>query len=188
MLKSFLRSNPLVSALSSKVVKRHVERRTVRARPRHLARVVADVDSYAQFLPLCARSEVVRRRSPTSFDAVLSVGLTPTLSETYASRVTVVEEDDDTFVVRAESIDDEASSSSSAVVGLTSEWRIRGAPDGDATRSDVEFRVEMTVDDPVLGAALEGVWDTVARRQVEAFERRCRESPYDHRPASAGDE
>lgn len=41
--------------------------------------------------------------------------------------------------------------------------------------SDVDFQVEMTVRDPLIAVTLDRVLKEVAGRQIEAFERRCRE-------------
>eukprot|EP01083_Nonionella_stella_P191842 709733_1 len=41
----------------------------------------------------------------------------------------------------------------------------------------VEFYVEMTVSDPILATALDQVLEGVANQQIEAFEKRCVETP-----------
>ena len=53
--------------------------------------------------------------------------------------------------------------------------RRRDDDDGDACSCGVEFEVEIRVSDPLVSFVLDGVLGDVARRQVEAFERRCNE-------------
>ena len=43
--------------------------------------------------------------------------------------------------------------------------------------TSVDFRVEMTVSDPITIAVLDRVLYNVAESQVNAFEKRCRELP-----------
>eukprot|EP00567_Pseudictyota_dubia_P014467 CAMPEP_0197448504 /NCGR_PEP_ID=MMETSP1175-20131217/17735_1 /TAXON_ID=1003142 /ORGANISM="Triceratium dubium, Strain CCMP147" /LENGTH=127 /DNA_ID=CAMNT_0042980279 /DNA_START=224 /DNA_END=607 /DNA_ORIENTATION=+ len=118
------------------------------------------------------------------FDASLTVGLPPVLTEDYVSRVTV---DVDEMAVEARSI------RSSAFEGLKSRWKLRPVPavnfaDGNScertveeneARStkwcDVEFEVEMSVSDPIIVTALDKVMEEVAGSQVSAFEKRCKE-------------
>ena len=60
-----------------------------------------------------------------------------------------------------------------------------GTIDDDRRRDDdsdascgVDFEVEIRVSNPLVSFALDGVLGDVARRQVEAFERRCNEVPF----------
>ena len=83
--------------------------------------------------------------------------------------------------------------------GLRSKWSLREVEDpnmsltstGTSTSKDcaessimaptpwtkVEFYVEMTVSDPILATALDKVLESVANQQIEAFEKRCFETP-----------
>jgi len=176
--------------------KRHAERKILRVDPNELFNIITDVDKYSQFLPLCTHSKILRRSDcGTTFDATLTVGLPPLLSEDYVSRVKV---DEDAMTVNAKSIRSQKFDS------LRSSWRLRKVPsggggtaNGDDDRNsseadakskspnkmwcDVEFEVEMTVSDPIIVATLDKVLQGVAGNQMEAFRRRCAEiSPQRH--------
>lgn len=186
-------SNFLPGAASA--TKRHAERRILRTSPSHLLKVVADVDSYSQFLPLCSKSKILRRSEcGTMFDASLTVGMPPIFREDYVSRVKV---DGDAMTVEARSI------RSTVFDSLRSKWTLRSVPSIDDDEGhenvaedifggacshsevpggivqeewcDVEFEVEMRVSDPIIVGVLSQVLEEVAGRQVAAFERRCAE-------------
>lgn len=134
------------------------------------------------------------------FDATLTVGLPPILTENYVSRVRV---DLEAMTVEAKSI------RSTMFDSLKSRWKLRpilpaaqegldhndsasiqstlkDCPEGgDGAKNsegvvidekqwcDVEFDLEMKVSDPVMIGALDKVLEEVAGRQVTAFEQRC---------------
>ena len=164
----------LKSFLSSPTTKRHVEKRVLQTDPYHLFRIIRDVDRYKEFIPLCSRSEVLRR-SPDGkyFDAVLTVGYPPLFSETYVSRVHA---DYDNLVVTAKSIKSERLDS------LVSEFRLEDSSpgDGDARKEvRVDFSVELSVSDPLIAQTLDQALQQVAGKQVEAFYKRSKELPLD---------
>lgn len=161
----------MLKALLPSVTRRHTERRIMQTDPRHLFRIIQDVDSYQGFLPLCSHSKVLQR-SPCggSFDAALTVGLPPLFSEKYVSRVTVREKP--FLTVETKSIE------SSLFDSLTSKWILRDGADHTGG-CDVDFSVEMTVSDPVVAGVLDKVLQEVAGRQVEAFEKRCQQIPFE---------
>lgn len=153
-----------------KVTKKHVEKRILETHPIHLFRIIQDVDSYSQFLPLCSYSRVLRR-SPDAreFDATLTVGLPPLFEETYTSRVDVKPE---SLIVSTRSIESKLFDS------LQSKWKLRKVQgDITAVACHVDFEVEMTVSDPLIVSVLDKVLQEVAGRQVTAFEQRCRQIP-----------
>lgn len=92
--------------------------------------------------------------------------------------------DHDTWTVEAKSI------RSKSFDSLRSRWELSFAKDGRDYRDcdndndvvdvscDVDFEVEMRVTDPIVSLVLDGVLGVVAKGQVEAFERRCREVPF----------
>ena len=98
------------------------------------------------------------------------------------SRVTVIPEE---LTISTESIE------STGFDSLKSRWKLGEvlSKESDADRDigngskydrihcDVDFEVEMTVSDPVVVAVLDQVLQQVAGRQVEAFEKRCKEVP-----------
>ena len=180
-----------------------------RVHPRHLYGIINDVDSYRDFLPLCSESRVLRTSDcGTMYDAVLAVGLPglsqaagTVLEERYVSRVRATVPPDSgkrpTWTVEAKSV------RSNLFDSLRSRWELslvddiyrginvvsHGATKGDdggrdrtgGSRSScrVNFEVEIGVSSPLISFTLDQVLKEVARRQVEAFERRCRELPFD---------
>jgi len=159
--------------------KRHAERRILRTDPMHLFRIITDVDSYSKFLPLCSSSKVIRRSDcGKAFDASLSVGLPPFLSENYISRVHF---DQEKMTVITKSI------KSSMFDSLKSSWKLKAIPADNRNKDtaedvlwcDVEFQVEMTVSNPIIVSTLDQVLKEVAGKQVSAFEKRCMEIPHE---------
>jgi ribosome-associated toxin RatA of RatAB toxin-antitoxin module len=170
----------------------YVEKRVLRTSPMHLLNIISDVDSYSQFLPQCTHSQILRRSNcGTMFDATLTVGLPPLLSEEYVSRVKV---DTEAMTVEARSI------RSSLFDSLKSRWKLRPVLASreqqkesrrgvnslsDATSSclnsktehdeycDVEFEVEIKASNPLIVGTLDKVLEEVAGKQVAAFEKRC---------------
>lgn len=177
MFKSFFRP----------VTKRFVERRVLETHPMHLFRIIQDVDAYAEFLPLCSHSKILKvYNGGRTFEATLSVGLPwgPGLQETYVSQVQVQPE---IMTIETTSIESQFFDS------LKSTWKLRETTalirDDDGTAAgqegksamaiepfcDVDFEVEMTVRDPAIAQILDRILKTVAQRQVEAFDQRCKE-------------
>mmetsp|Transcript_20611 Transcript_20611/g.47616 ORF Transcript_20611/g.47616 Transcript_20611/m.47616 type:complete len:165 (+) Transcript_20611:197-691(+) len=156
----------LGSLWGSSITKKHVEQRLIRTNPFHLFRIIQDVDRYSEFVPLCFHSEVLRRSNDGRyFDATLTVGFPPLLTEHYVSRVEV---DPSRLSVKARSI------SSQHLEALASRFLLTPQDDKGV---HVDFQVEMTVRDPLIGQALDRVLQDVAKQQVEAFELRCHELP-----------
>jgi coenzyme Q-binding protein COQ10 len=159
------------------VTKRHVERKILSTNPSHLYRIIKDVDSYSKFLPMCSHSQVLRSsRSPSpstngrsSFQATLTVGLPSLFQETYVSDVLLNPQE---LMVETKSIQSKLFDS------VSSRWKLAEIKDG-ARKGDcmVDFEVEMTVSDPFIMATLDEVLRQVASRQVDAFEKRCRQVP-----------
>lgn len=152
---------------SSPVTKRFLERRVLETNPKHLFRVIQDVDSYSQFLPLCSHSEVLKVwDSGRVFEATLTVGIPwgGALQEQYTSRVSVNPE-----LMTIETISVE----SKLFDSLRSRWKLKNVAEG----CDVDFEVEMTVSDAMIAQVLDKILEEVAGHQVEAFDKRCREIP-----------
>ena len=152
-------------SLLPSVTRSHSEQRLLQTNPKHLFRIINDVDCYSQFLPLCSRSQVLSR-SGNSYRATLTVGIPPLFQETYTSHVVA---DPDRLVITAKSIDSKLFDS------LASTWKLR------ATAKEheclVDFDVTLTVSDPLVVGALDQILQQVASRQVQAFDKRCREIP-----------
>ncbi|KAL7520392.1 hypothetical protein ACHAWX_005119 [Stephanocyclus meneghinianus] len=145
----------------------------------------------------------------TMMDALLRVGFPlgsssawgTLLEEQYVSRVRMIppsrggkDSDEQVWIVEAKSIQ------SNLFVSLKSRWRLSLIPHhrcdtfsmGDAGNSEaaaehspnhiscnVKFDVEIQVSNPLISFTLDTVLKDVARKQVDAFERRCRDEPFD---------
>ena len=166
----------------SPVTKRFVERRVLETHPMHLFRIIQDVDAYSEFLPLCSHSKILKvYNGGRTFEATLSVGLPwgPGLQETYLSQVQVKPE---IMTIETTSIQSQIFDSlrSTWKLGETAASRDDGL-EGDNQAMviepccDVDFEVEMTVRDPAIAQILDRILKTVAQRQVEAFDQRCKE-------------
>lgn len=184
-LQNFVRSS------SNPIRKGHLVRKIVATPPEHLFSIVNDVDAYETFLPFCKSSRILRKSScETQFDASLRIGVSDlppfnTIEEEYVSRVKLENKNDNgrkEWTVEAKSI------RSTLFHGLSSKWSIRevkdpdmtltkGAEDALAPWTKVEFQVEMIVSDPILATALDSILESVANQQIEAFEKRCLETP-----------
>ncbi|OAT11966.1 hypothetical protein BDBG_07377 [Blastomyces gilchristii SLH14081] len=156
--------------------------------PEPLFRTIADIDSYAQFLPFLTASTVTARDVKTGYptSAFLTVGYGP-LKETFVSRV---ECDAALWTVGARS-GRRAAEDGAAEAGdgglfefLDTLWKLRAGKDGVVVnggggRGAGETRVELEVRfqfRSALHAALMGaVEDQVAGMMIEAFEKRVRE-------------
>jgi len=193
------------NSISTTKIHRHTHQATLdRIHPEHLYRIINDVDKYHQFLPYCTESKVLQS-SPcgTMYDAVLRVGL-PGLSssslveELYISRVrmtppSVVEDRMPLWIVEAKSIQSKLFDS------LKSRWQLtladnhynlhgRGVANQEintmtnhnaiTSSCNVQFEVEIQVSNPLISLMLDQVLKDVARKQVDAFERRGNEIPF----------
>jgi len=203
-----------MSSIASKVSSfRHVIKRVLPTQPQHLYDVITDVDSYAQFVPQCKSSRILRRSEcGTIFDASLCVTMTDTppfnwIEEEYVSRVRMKgpskintnsnyvtgsqhpDADGVEWIVEAKSI------KSRLFHGLTSRWRLTESAltrksvsnrttlqlgdnkmmdsAEDYSHTNVEFEIEMKVQDPIIVTVLDEVLVHVAETQVDAFEKRC---------------
>jgi coenzyme Q-binding protein COQ10 len=130
--------------------------------PQQMYALVADVEQYPQFLPLCEALTVVSR-APRPDGAVvvadMQVGYGP-IRETFRSRVTLVPASP---TVTAESV-------AGPFSHMTNHWRFLATPGG----CDVEFALTYAFRSPMLQMLVGSMFDTAFRRYAEAFERRAR--------------
>lgn len=152
----------------SPVTKRHVEKKVLATHPKHLFRIIQDVDRYAEFLPLCSYS-IVNKKIPQGFEATLTVGMPPLFTETYRSKVTV---DPTELILHTESMDGKYFDN------LSSRWKLKSVHRGHPPpHCEVDFCVEITASDPVIVSTLDQVLAKIAGDQVRAFDQRCRQIP-----------
>jgi len=158
-----------------------------------LCDVVADVDSYASFVPFCAgarrtpratwgaaRAADAATRGEEYFEADLEIGF-KLFSERYTSAVTCARPER----VTARSV------SSGLFKSMTTTWTFQtladaGADVGEEEDDDglglppasdgvvVDFEIDFEVNDPVHAAAVSVVFKDVAAAQISAFEKRVR--------------
>lgn len=189
-----------IASNSNATTHKHVHQSILhRIHPQHLYNIINDVDQYQNFLPYCQESRILQTSAcGTMYDAVLRVGL-PGLSnipsaslmeERYVSRVRMipppVDTERPTWTVEAKSIQSQLFDS------LKSRWQLTFAsnkaqssdevPSKNIDRScNVNFEVEIQVSNPLISFTLDQVLKDVAKKQVEAFERRCRKVPFEDR-------
>ena len=125
--------------------------------------VVADVESYASFVPWCVSSHVTSR-TPTSLEAQLTAGFGP-VSSSYVSRVTL---DDDPASTRkritAVAIDFDL------FTHLTNVWEFTSLSPHE---TELKFRVDFQFASPLHEAVAHVHFDSLAAEMVEAFTARC---------------
>jgi coenzyme Q-binding protein COQ10 len=130
--------------------------------PRQMYDLVADVERYPEFLPLCAGLEIRARREQAG-QTVLVADMTVAyrlLRETFR---TEVELDPDGPAILVRYIEGPFSH-------LENRWRFRTAPEG----SDVDFHIDYAFRNPMLGLLVGAVFEQAFRRFAEAFEERAR--------------
>ena len=129
--------------------------------------LVADVEKYPLFLPMCTGLDV-RRRSVDSEgrDVILadmSVGY-KAIRETFTSRVTL---DRSNWRILVEYVD-------GPFRHLENKWTfVDEAAVGEAPRSRIEFFIDYEFRSRMLGVIMGGIFDTAFRKFTDAFEQRA---------------
>ena len=131
--------------------------------PLEMFEVVADVEKYPEFLPLCESLTVLSRQSDgatTRLEARMGVGY-KAIRETFTSRVTL---DSAAPSILAEYLD-------GPFRRLENRWRFLPAPGG----SDIDFYVDYEFRSRVLALLMGAVFDKAFRQFAGAFEDRARQ-------------
>ena len=136
--------------------------RRVKHSPAEMFALVADVEKYPQFLPLC-EGLVVRRRTPREDGgevllADMTVGY-KAIRETFTSRVTL---DPANLKILVEYVD-------GPFRYLENRWSFRPAEKG----SEVVFFISYEFASRMLGLLMGAMFDKAFRKFAEAFERRA---------------
>ena len=138
--------------------------RSVKHSPAQMFALVADVERYPEFLPLCEDLRVMRRvqsgEGIESLVASMSVGY-KAIKETFATRVTL---DDPRLKITVEYVD-------GPFKYLENRWTFREAPGG----CEVEFYINYEFKSFALGLLMGSVFDKAFRKFTEAFEERADE-------------
>ena len=137
--------------------------RRVRHAAAEMFDLVADVEHYPEFVPLC-RSLSVRSRSRNGGKDVIVADMTVAykfVRETFTSRVTL---DKPNLKVRVEYIDGPFSR-------LENIWTFKDEPEGENSR--VGFFIDYEFKSRTLGALMGSIFDVAFRKFASAFERRA---------------
>ena len=126
--------------------------------------LVADVERYPEFVPLCKALKVRSRNSDGEGRETLTADMTAgykLIRETFTSRVTL---DKPNLRVRVEYIDGPFSR-------LENVWTFKDEPDGEGSR--VSFFIDYEFKSRTLGALMGSMFDAAFRKFASAFERRA---------------
>lgn len=137
--------------------------RRVAFTPRQMYALVADVERYPEFLPLC-ESLVVNSRARDGGREVLLADMTvgyKAIRETFTSRVTL---DADALTIAAE-----GTGAAGPFRRLDNRWEFREAPGG----CDVDFSIAYEFRSLMLQALVGALFERAFRRYTAAFEARA---------------
>jgi coenzyme Q-binding protein COQ10 len=137
--------------------------RRVRHAPIDMFDLVADVDKYPEFVPLCQGLRVRRRSEDAAGRLVLVADMTvayKVFRETFASRVTM---DRDKLAILVEYLDGPFSH-------LENRWVFKQDSSGGCI---IEFFIDYTFRSRTLGLVMGAMFDAAFRRFAEAFEKRA---------------
>ncbi|MCH9809454.1 MAG: type II toxin-antitoxin system RatA family toxin [Alphaproteobacteria bacterium] len=151
-------------------------RRHVKFTPTQMYDLVADVECYPQFVPLC-EGLTVNTRQPTSdgemLVATMAVGY-KTIREKFTTRVTLRPDKEEILV---EYLDGPFSH-------LENRWRFLPTDSG----CDVDFYIDYRFRSSVLAMVMGGVFEKAFRKFATAFEDRALEVYGPHRPRHAAED
>lgn len=140
-------------------------KRQVRHRAAEMFDLVADVERYPEFVPLCESLAVRRHVASGEGVDILVADMTvayKVFRETFASRVTL---DRPRLTIVVEYLDGPFSH-------LENRWTFRPTGEGSC---DVEFYINYEFRSRALGVLMGAMFDTAFRRFAEAFEKRADE-------------
>ncbi len=130
--------------------------------PREMFDVIADVERYPEFLPLCEGLTVTERKAGehgTELTATMVVGY-KSITERFTTRVTL---DPNGHAIRVRHLDGPFSH-------LENEWRFVAAGSG----CDVHFSIDYAFRSAMLSLIVGAAFDKAVRSYTEAFEARAR--------------
>lgn len=136
--------------------------RRVRFTPEQMYALVADVEKYPQFLPLCEGLVVRRRTAREGGGEVLLADMTvgyKAIHETFTSRVTL---DPDSLKILVEYVD-------GPFRHLENRWSFRAIEGG----CEVGFFISYEFASRMLGMLMGAMFDKAFRKFAEAFEQRA---------------
>ncbi len=134
--------------------------------------VVADVESYPEFLPLCEELVVTAREAGsthTTLTAIMSVGY-HAIRERFTSRVTLRP---DRHEIDVQKID-------GPFARLSNRWRFRDVAGG----CEIHFHIDYAFSSRMLAMLMGALFDKAVRKYTDAFEARARSIYGAARPTS----
>ncbi|MGU3576336.1 type II toxin-antitoxin system RatA family toxin [Brucellaceae bacterium C25G] len=137
--------------------------RRVAHRAENMFKLVADVESYPQFLPMC-EALTIRSRKERDGKALLVADMTvgyKLIRETFTSQVLLKPEDN---VIEVKYID-------GPFRYLDNRWTF--VPVGDGETCDVEFFIDYEFKSRTLGLLMGSMFDIAFRKFSESFEKRA---------------
>ncbi|MGO4571687.1 type II toxin-antitoxin system RatA family toxin [Microvirga sp. 2TAF3] len=138
--------------------------RSVKHSPAQMFALVADVERYPEFVPLCEELRIIRRAQSgegiETIVAAMTVGY-KAIRESFTSRVTL---DDPRLRIQVEYVD-------GPFKFLENRWTFRETPAG----CDVEFYINYEFKSFALGLLMGSVFDKAFRKFAGAFEERADE-------------
>lgn len=156
-------------------------KRRVRHSALDMFELVADIEKYPLFLPLCTGLKVRKRATDAEGREVLTADMSvgyKAIRETFTSKVTL---DRANLQILVEYLDGPFSK-------LDNRWTFTDAPtpQGEDERKacDVEFYIDYEFRSRMLGLLMGTMFDTAFRRFAEAFERRA-DLVYNRRPLAS---
>ena len=153
--------------------------RRVRHRAQEMFDLVADIERYPEFLPLCTGMRARSRSTDAAGHAVLlasmSVGY-KAIRETFTSRVTL---DPEKLEILVEYVDGPFSR-------LVNRWTFKDIEPQATVQSQVEFYIDYEFRSRMLGLLMGAMFETAFRRFAEAFEKRADEIYGRNQPGPQG--
>lgn len=140
--------------------------RVVRHTPENMFDLVADVEAYPQFLPLCQALRVRKRMAQDDGREIIVAEMTAgykAIRETFTSRVTL---DRTALAITVEYIDGPFSH-------LENKWNFIPAGQGGTPGCKVDFFIDYAFRSRTLALLVGSLFDTAFRKFSEAFERRA---------------
>lgn len=137
--------------------------RQVRHRAEQMFALVADIETYPQFVPMC-EALTVRSRKERDGKVLLLADMTvgyKLIRETFTTQVLLKPEE---RVIEVKYID-------GPFRYLDNRWTF--VPVGDGTQSDVDFFIDYEFKNRALGLIMGSMFDLAFRKFAEAFEKRA---------------
>ena len=135
----------------------HAEQRLIRHSPEQLFDLVADVNSYPEFLPWCLACRI-RKQTETTLVADLIIGF-QVFKEQFTSHVQM---DRDDFIIKVEYAE-------GPFKYLINRWKFSKHPDGCM----IDFYVDFEFKSRLLQTVIESLFTEAVKRMVSAFETRA---------------